>query len=62
MLTQDQEAALVAFAARHGRCWKSTLQTMWINGRDASEPEGSTLRRIRNQFGSAWLQKYKLPA
>lgn len=60
--TAEQIAALVSFAARHGRTWKSKLSAMWLNGRDSYEPEGSVLRSVRNGLGPTWLfDRCKLP-
>jgi hypothetical protein len=55
-LTPEQLAALRAYAAEHGRTWKSQLNDDWMNGR-ASGP----LQQIRNQFGPSWLLRFRLP-
>lgn len=60
-ITPDQEAAVVAFAARHGRFWKRDLNTAWWTGTDANEPNGHLLRQVRNRLGPRWLIKYRLP-
>lgn len=64
-LSDEQLAALQAFAAAHGPKWKSVLtDTYWYNARIWRGPEdgyGYLLHGIRNQFGPAWLQKFKLP-
>jgi hypothetical protein len=57
-LTDEQRAALVAFADRHqarGQGWKEHLCDLWLDGGDASEPMGNYLRQVRNQFGPTWL-------
>lgn len=65
----DQIAALEAFAAAHGRKWKSVLnETYWYNARmwrgadGRNEIIGSILHGIRNEFGPTWLDKFKLPS
>lgn len=54
--TPEQLAALSAYAAEHGRTWKSQLNDDWMNGR-ASGP----LQQVRNQFGPSWLVRFRLP-
>ena len=54
-LTTEQQTAVQAFAAKHGRKWKSALADAWMTGRDASQPDGWALRQVRNQFGPKWL-------
>lgn len=44
--------ALRAFAAAHGRCWKSHLRRLWSSGRDVGE-----LRRLRNVLGPSGLAR-----
>lgn len=58
-LTDEQQAALQAYAARHGRRWKSILNNVWMGG--APYDDGGTLRGIRNTHGPSWLQSYRLP-
>lgn len=58
-LTPEQEAALQAYAARHGRCWKSVLNHVWMGG--APHDDGGILRGLRNSHGPTWLQSYRLP-
>lgn len=58
--TSDQLAALGAYAARHGDCWKHKLAIAWLNGQDEQEPEGALLRQVRNTFGPRWLAEFKL--
>jgi hypothetical protein len=60
-ITPEQEAAVVAFARRHGRYWKRELNNAWLNGSDAREPDGHLLRQVRNQQGPRWLTDYRLP-
>lgn len=45
-LDQEELDALKAFAARHGRNWKSVLREAWMN---ASEP--GILQQLRNDRG-----------
>lgn len=56
-LTEEQHAALAAYAAKHGRYWKRALGDEWMR---ASAP--AILHRLRNTHGPAWLVSYKLPA
>lgn len=48
--------ALQAYAAKHGRTWKSKLSLAWSR---ASEP--GVLQQIRNSHGPGWLANFKLP-
>jgi hypothetical protein len=54
-LTQEQAAALIAYAAQHGRTWKSELRADWFSGRTVGE-----LQQIRNEFGPAWLTRFDI--
>lgn len=54
VLNPEQEAALLAFKAKHGRFWKRILMRAWYDGTD-NDPY---LRQVRNQYGIAWLQRY----
>ncbi len=58
-LTPEQEAALQAYAARHGRRWKSVLNHVWMGG--APHDDGGILRGLRNSHGPTWLHSYRLP-
>lgn len=58
-LTPEQEAALQAYAARHGRRWKSILNNAWMGG--PPYDDGGLLRGLRNSHGPTWLQSYRLP-
>lgn len=58
MLTQDQLDALRRFAVANGRYWKYQLRIVWI--REPQGPDGALLRQVRNDFGPAWLKKFKL--
>ena len=55
---EEQSQALAGFAARYGAHWKRKLLDMWMNGTDASEPQGHLLRQVRNTYGPVWLQRY----
>ncbi|WP_245269838.1 hypothetical protein M728_005351 (plasmid) [Ensifer sp. WSM1721] len=57
-LIPEQEAALQAYAARHGRRWKSILNAVWMGG--APHDDGGILRGLRNSHGPTWLQSYRL--
>lgn len=58
-LTPEQQAALQAYAARHGRRWKSVLNHVWTGG--TPHDDGGVLRGLRNSHGPTWLQSYRLP-
>ncbi|MEQ6436288.1 hypothetical protein V8Z74_14840 [Comamonas sp. w2-DMI] len=53
-------AAIRVFAHRYGRNWKLRLNSMWWSGADAKEKHGALLRQIRNEYGPAWLENYRL--
>jgi hypothetical protein len=59
-LTPEHRAALRAYALRNGRFWKRKLLVAWSTGRDADEPEGPSLRQIRNRHGPSLLQGLSL--
>ena len=58
-LSDDQEAALRAYAAKHGRRWESILSDVWMGG--PPYDDGGTLRGLRNTHGPTWLLSYRLP-
>ncbi|AGS24575.1 hypothetical protein [Rhizobium etli] len=58
-LTDEQQAALQAYAAKHGRRWKSILSNAWMGG--PPHDDGGVLRGLRNSHGPTWLQSYRLP-
>lgn len=58
-LTAEEEQVLQAYAAKHGRRWKSVLNHVWMGG--APYDDGGTLRRLRNSHGPSWLHSYRLP-
>lgn len=58
-LTVEEEQVIQAYAAKHGRGWKSVLNHVWMGG--APYDDGGTLRRLRNSHGPSWLQSYRLP-
>lgn len=58
-LTAEQQAALQAYAAKHGRRWKSILSNAWMGG--PPHDDGGVLRGLRNSHGPTWLQSYRLP-
>ena len=60
-LNPEQVQRLVDFAAEHGRTWKSELNAMWYDGRDANERDGHLLRQVRNTISPSGLIKFKLP-
>ena len=57
-LTAEQIAALQAYAAKHGRTWKSTLQNAWMGGPPYDDT--GILRGLRNSHGPSWLVSYRL--
>jgi hypothetical protein len=68
-LFPDEEAAIMRFAAAHGRCWKNHLASIyWYNARlwqgPGSEPnDGGILHGLRNDpnWNTVGLRNYKLP-
>jgi hypothetical protein len=56
-LLREQRAALQAYAAEHGRCWKEHLLAEWINA--TAEP---LLHQLRNTHGPTWLLHLRLGA
>jgi hypothetical protein len=59
-LTADQARALGWFAKKNGRTWKSQLNLMWQDGRDADQIDGHLLRQVRNNLGPSWLIRTSL--
>lgn len=59
-LSVNQFDALKAFAAKHGRRWKTTLRETWETGQPV--PGFPGLYELRNSCGPSWLQKIRLPA
>ena len=58
-MTDDMLSAPIDWRKRHGRSWKTDLWAAWMNGADASDPRGSSLRAIRNQLGPSWLDNLR---
>ncbi len=56
----DHVDALRAFAKKYGEDWKTKLNDMWFDGKDAREPQGHLLRQVRNRLGPRWLKDFKL--
>lgn len=56
-LTIEQLGAIQEYAALNGARWKMKLGLLWQSGKDTG-----LLRQLRNEFGPAWLQKFKLAA
>ena len=61
-LPPEHQAAVKAYAAKHGRKWKAKLADAWAMGTDTQEPDGWALRDIRNspRWGHYWLANVKL--
>lgn len=57
-LTSEQHDALAAYAAKHGRRWKSILNNAWMGG--PPYDDGGILRGLRNSHGPSWLVSYRL--
>lgn len=55
-LTEEQVAAIRAYAKKHGRFWKQQLNLDWMYARTTG-----TLQELRNTHGPSWLVDYKLP-
>jgi hypothetical protein len=60
-LTQVQLEALIRFAHRNGRRWKSALVHAWITGDYDNWDDVGYLQQIKNQLGRSWLVNYQLP-
>ena len=58
-LTNEQQQVLQAYAAKHGRRWKSVLSNAWMGG--PPYDDGGILRSLRNSHGPTWLVSYRLP-
>lgn len=59
-LNEAQQVRLLEFAKARGPSWKSTLNAMWCNGKDATCRDGYLLRQIRNDFGPVWLHNLNI--
>ncbi|CAN7626554.1 hypothetical protein [Neorhizobium sp. LjRoot104] len=57
-LTEQEEAALREYAARHGRSWKRILNHVWMG--EAPDDAGQILPKLRNTHGPGWLDRYRL--
>ena len=62
---KQQAGAIVRFAARNGRNWKSKLRDSWMRdlrpcGSDQARADNAILRQVRNECGTTWLHKVKL--
>ncbi len=60
-LTNEEEAALHAWAADQGPRWKAALRLAWETGNYGGSEHDAELQRIRNRLGPTWLVKYRLP-
>jgi hypothetical protein len=58
-LDNEMLLALIDWRERHGRSWKTDLWAAWMNGDDARDACGSTLRTIRNRLGPTWLDRLR---
>lgn len=58
----DAYAALVSYAAEHGRKWKADLSLDWYNARAIGD-RGALLHALRNHpgFGFDGLDNFRLP-
>lgn len=59
--TQEQLDALRAYAASHGRYWKSRLRDAWITGEYGGFHQSNFLQQVRNNLGPSWLVRFRLP-
>lgn len=59
---KQQARALVEFAARAGRQWKSKLRNQWCADRHMAnkQEEFALLCQVRNEAEPSWLHKVKL--
>lgn len=58
-LDDEMLSALLDWRQRMGRSWKIDLWAAWMNGSDANDSRGSSLRRIRNRLGPSWLDRLR---
>jgi len=49
--TDEELRTLIDFRRRNGRRWRSKLLDLYLFGKDDSEPNGASLRHIRNRQG-----------
>lgn len=56
--TPEEFKAVEAYAARHGRAWKSRLREAWMSGGN-EEGTGGVLRTLRNTHGPRWLEQFR---
>jgi hypothetical protein len=54
-LTEQEHAAMRAYAREHGRYWKARLRDDWMNARTTG-----ILQALRNSHGSSWLVSFSL--
>lgn len=60
-IPQEQEAAIRAYAERHGRYWKAALRQAWMTGNyEADDDLERHLVALRNQQGPSWLVRLNL--
>ena len=55
-IAPEQLGAILRFARRNGRLWKSKLQKAWLIG-TCSDP---ALQALRNTHGPEWLKSFRL--
>lgn len=58
--TPEQVEALKAYAAYHGRNWKSQLHADWMKAGSAWDGPYYLLQQVRNSFGPTWLNNMSL--
>lgn len=59
-LSAAERDALQSFARRYGRGWKNALRHKWLKDNCHLEPDGNTLRALRDTRGAAWLSTFVL--
>ena len=63
--TTEELNALKKWRDKYGREWKSYLRAAWLSayyrGSYMGGTDTGTLRNIRNEFGSTWLDKFQFP-
>jgi hypothetical protein len=58
-LSVEQLNALITYAHRNGRRWKSELNYAWMSGNYCDSRDiACYLQSVRNQFGPSWLVKF----
>lgn len=61
-LPPEEIGAVIDFASKNGRNWKSALRECWMSGQYPADVDAPALQRVRNAAGPSWLISFRLPA